>query len=238
MQEDEAYQILQKYIVEDRETNLPNPIHTKEDVEAIIEALKIVSPDHLEKIKTALEIIKLSYDLNHDYSKCKYKLELRTLSDKENKVLTDFLKKNLPKTAETYGSAAVRMIYGEQSLIPLPQDVDIQLHVKDEKLAEDLAQKACDALNKLSFLHTKFEVDLHDPRICLVPSKTRRSVVRLKSTKEPVLDIHTEGEQGSIPKSSFGYERLPPVLIEGMNVSPAIQNQIDLMASINTLRRR
>ena len=238
MQESEAVQILQKYIVEDEESNQLNPIQTKEDAEVVMEALRVLNPQLLEKIESALKVIALSSDLNIDYSNCKYKLKLRTLSDKENKVLTDFLKENLPKTAETYGSAAIRMVYGEQYLGQLPEDVDIQLHVKDEKLAEDLAKKACDALNKSSLFRTKFEIGLHDPRICLLPSITRRSVVRLKSTKEPVLDIHVEGEEGSIPKSSFGYERLPPILIEEMKVSPPLQHQIDLMSSINKLRRK
>jgi hypothetical protein len=228
----DAKKALERYIVSNGETNLPNSIQTEEDAKIVLNALKIINPAEAEKIESGLSLLKI--DMSIDYSKIKYRLELDALSDRENEVLTDFLKKNLPKSAETYGSAVVKMVF---PTMRKPQDVDIQLHIKDGKLAEKLAQEACNTLNNLSFFNrSKFVVGLHDPGVCLLPAQ-RNSVVKLKSTNTPILDIHIEGEEGSIPQMVFGFKRLQPVLIEGMKCQTVKQNQIDKFASIMTLRK-
>ena len=233
MNESEAISVLEKFTV-DGDLNLPNPIETKEDFDNVVEACRIARPEFLKYFETIKNILDLSEINSEDYSNYRYKLELENLSENENQVLTDFLKKNLPESAETYGTAVMRMIDGK---FRKPEDVDIQLHLKDELLAEKLAKDACDTLNKLSVLD-KFEVSTHDPQICLLPSRTRKSVVRLKKTGQPVLDIHIDGEEGSIPKSVFGHERLLPVMIDGMKVSPRRQLQLDKASSVCCIRRQ
>lgn len=235
MDEREALKVINNYTVKDNTTNLPNPIRTDKDLEAVLSALKLTNPQLFQMLNSQTTMLRnLQKDVKLDYSKARYLLELEALSEKENRVLSEFLKQNLPKSAETYGSAVVRMVMREK--IRKPQDVDIQLHTKNGKQAEELAQKACDTLNKLSLFNKRFYVGLHDPRICLLPAE-RKSVVRIKNTNTPVVDIHIEGEEGSIPEIVFGFKRLPPVLIEGMKCQSIMQEQIDKMASSCTLRR-
>ena len=231
MDAQEAQKIIDKYTVKDNTINLPNPIKTDKDLEAVLSALKITSPQLFQMLNSTITFLDMMKGVGHDYSKAKYRLELGALSEKENNVLAEFLKNNLPKSAETYGSAVMRMVMAEK--IRKPQDVDIQLHNKNGKQAEELAQQACEALNKLSLFNKRFFVDYHDPRICLLPAQ-RKSVVRIKNVNTPVLDIHIEGEEGSIPDMVFGYKRLPPQLIEGMKCQSVMQEQIDKMASSMT----
>lgn len=231
MNKDDAIDILLKYATKYKTGNSPSSIQTQEDLEKVLAATKLVDPQTAIQMENTWSVAKLTIasEKSIDYSKVKYKLQLNKLSDKENATLTNFLKENLPTTAETYGSAVAQMVLGNK--FRKPEDVDIQLHVKDGNLAEQLAQSACDMLNRLSFFnHNKFVVDIHDPMICLLPAK-RYSVVRLKNSNRPILDIHIEGEEGSIPKFEFGYKRFPPVLVDGMKVTTIAQFQLDKLSS-------
>lgn len=231
MNKEDAIEILLKYTAKYKTGNSPSTIQTKEDLEKVLAATKIVDPQTATLMENTLALIKSTIESEKSiyYPKVKYKLELSTLSDKENAALTNFLKDNLPKTAETYGSAVPRMVFGDK--IRKPEDVDIQLHVKEGNLAENLAQSACDMLNRLSFFNrNKFVVGLHDPMICLLPAK-RYSVVRLKNSNKPILDIHIEGEEGSTPKYEFGYKRFPQVLADGMKITTIAQYQLDKLSS-------
>ena len=232
----EAQKIIDKYTVKDNTTNLPNPIRTEKDLKAVLSALKITNLQLFQVLDSSIAMLQgLQKNVKLDYDNVQYMLELQDLSEKENLALSEFLKKKLPKAAETYGSSVVRMVMREK--IRKPQDVDIQLHTKNGKQAEELAQQACEMLNKLSLFNKRFYVDFHDPRICLLPAE-RKSVVRIKNTNTPVVDIHIEGEEGSIPEMVFGFKRLPPVLIEGMKCQSVMQEQIDKMASSMTLRKK
>ena len=231
MDKEDTMNILLKYTAKNNTGNSPSTIQTQEDLEKVLAAIKIVDPQTSTQMENTLAMVKLTIESEKsiDYSKVKYKLQLSALSDKENLTLTNFLKENLPMTAETYGSAVARMVFGDK--FRKPEDVDIQLHVKDGNLAEQLARSACDMLNRLSFLNRdKFVVGIHDPMICLLPAK-RYSVVRLKNSNRPILDIHIEGEEGSIPKFEFGYKRFPPVLVDGMKVTTIAQFQLDKLSS-------
>ncbi|MCL5433959.1 MAG: tetratricopeptide repeat protein [Candidatus Marsarchaeota archaeon] len=231
MDKEDAIEILLKYTAKYKTGNTPITVQTKEDLENVLAATKIVDRQTATMMENTLALTKstIESEKSIDYSKVKYKLELSTLSDKENTTLTNFLKDNLSKTAETYGSAVPRMVFGDK--IRKPEDVDIQLHVKDENLAENLAQSACDMLNGLSFFNrNKFVVSLHDPMVCLLPAK-RYSVVRLKNSNKPILDIHIEDEEGSIPKYEFGYKRFLPVLADGMKITTIAQYQLDKLSS-------
>ena len=157
MDEREALKVINNYTVKDNTTNLPNPIRTDKDLEAVLSALKLTNPQLFQMLNSQTTMLRnLQKDVKLDYSKARYLLELEALSGKENRVLSEFLKQNLPKSAETYGSAVVRMVMREK--IRKPQDVDIQLHTKNGKQAEELAQKACDTLNKLSLFNKRFYV--------------------------------------------------------------------------------
>ena len=231
MNKDDAMDILLKYTTKYKTGNSSSTIQMREDLDKVLAATKLVDPQASIQMENTLSMAKLTIgsEKSINYFKVKYKLELSALSDKENAALTNFLKENLPETAETYGSAVPRMVFGDK--IRKPEDVDIQLHVKGEKLAENLAQSACDLLNRLSFFNrNKFVVNLHDPMVCLLPAK-RYSVVRLKNSDKPILDIHIEGEEGSIPKFEFGYKRFPPVLADGMKITTIAQYQLDKLSS-------
>ena len=222
---------IERYVVRDRDTNIPNSIQTEEDVALVLSSLESLdSQQQLNAFSSGIAILKGEQHVSIDYSQLKYKLELPTLTEKENLALSDYLRINLPSSAETYGSAVTRMVFGDK--VRKPQDVDIQLRQKDDSLAENLAETVCKVLNKQALFRTKFELALHDPRVCLLPSTTRRSVVRLKDAREPVVDIHIDTEEGSIPEYQLGFKRLSAVTLDG-NVS-----RTDKTASTLTLRQR
>ena len=104
MNKEDDIEILFKYTAKYKTGNSPSTIQTKEDLEKVLAATKIVDPQTATRMGNTLALIKstIESEKSIDYPKVKYKLELSTLSDKENAALTNFLKDNLPKTAETF----------------------------------------------------------------------------------------------------------------------------------------
>ena len=213
--------------------NSPNPIQTEQDLTLVLGALELVNPNTHNFFVTSLNQMKQMRQrfATVSYSASEYKLELLHLNQAENSALTNYLKTNLPDSAETYGSAALRMIIRDARQ---PQDVDIQLHQESDILAEELAKGSYETLSNQS-RSDRFELGAHKLGTCLGASTARRSLVRIRGSGETVVDIHIEGEEGSIPEYEFGYRRLEPVKMGGMNVTPLSQIYLDKVAMLLTL---